>query len=58
MQGHKFVSPTSIAQVIEQVVRIGVIISAAWIAKQFISDISTVVAISFCGTFFGGLAAY
>lgn len=58
MQGHKFVSPTSIAQVIEQVVRIAIIILAAWIAKQFISDMSKVVAISLCGTFFGGLAAY
>lgn len=58
MQGHKFVSPTSIAQVIEQLVRIAIIIGAAWIAKQFIPDMSKVVAISLCGTFFGGLAAY
>ena len=58
MQGHKFISPTSFAQVIEQVVRILIVIFGALIAKQFFSEISPVVAIALTGTFFGGLISY
>ena len=58
MQGHKFISPTSFAQVIEQVVRILIVIFGALIAKQFFKDMSVIVAISLSGTFFGGLGAY
>ena len=58
MQGHKFISPTSFAQVLEQVVRILIVIFGALIAKQFFTNMSPVVAISLSGTFFGGLAAY
>lgn len=58
MQGHKFISPTSFAQVLEQVVRILIVIFGALIAKQFFTSMSPVVAISLSGTFFGGLVAY
>ena len=58
MQGHKFISPTSFAQVLEQIVRILIVIFGALIAKRFFNEMSPVVAISLSGTFFGGLAAY
>ena len=59
MQGHKFIAPTSIAQVIEQVVRILIVIFGALIAiKCFNKSISFGVSVALLGTYFGGLISY
>ncbi len=59
MQGHKFISPTSIAQVIEQVVRVLIVIFGAYISiKLFKSSIPMGVSVALLGTYFGGLCSY
>lgn len=59
LQGNKFIAPTSISQVLEQVVRIAVVLVGAYIAiKVFKLPIAVGVAISLLGAFFGGLAAF
>lgn len=59
LQGHKFITPTSVSQVIEQIVRVAVILIGSFLAiKVFNSDIKTAVGISVSGAFFGGLTAY
>lgn len=59
LQGHKFISPTSVSQIIEQVVRVAVILIGSYLAlKVFKSDLKTAVGISVSGAFFGGLIAY
>ena len=59
LQGHKYISPTSISQIIEQVVRVILILVGSFLAlKVFNSDLKTAVGIAVSGAFFGGLAAY
>ena len=59
LQGHKFITPTSISQIIEQVVRVIVILLGSFIAlRVFDSDLTTAVGIAVSGAFFGGVAAY
>lgn len=59
LQGHKFITPTSISQIIEQIVRVAVILIGSYIALNvFNSDMKTAVGIAVSGAFFGGLAAY
>jgi len=59
LQGHKFITPTSISQIIEQIVRVVVILLGSFIAlKVFNSDLKTAVGIAVSGAFFGGIAAY
>jgi len=58
-QGHKYVSPSSISQVIEQVVRIFVILCGSYLVlKVFNGTLKVAVGLSVAGAFFGGLAAY
>ena len=59
IQGHKIITPTSIGSVIEQAVRIFVILAGSFLAyKVFTSTLSFAVGISVTGAFFGGLIAY
>lgn len=59
LQGHKFITPTSISQIIEQIVRVSVILLGSFIAlKIFKSDLKTAVGIAVSGAFFGGITAY
>ena len=59
LQGHKFIAPTSISEVIEQVVRIIVVLLGSYLAlKVFNLKLELGVAISLTGAFFGGLCAY
>ena len=59
LQGHKFIAPTSAAQVIEQVVRILIVIIGSFVSiKIYKSSIPMGVSVALTGTFFGGLFAY
>ena len=59
IQGHKIITPTSIGSVLEQVVRIFVILAGSFLAyKVFFSSLTIAVGIAVSGAFFGGLVAY
>lgn len=57
-QGHKYITPTSTSNLIEQIVRIFVILCGSYLAyKVFNSTLTVAVGIAVSGAFFGGLAA-
>lgn len=59
LQGHKFVSPSSISQLIEQIVRIIVILAGSYLVlKVFNGSLSLAIGIAVAGAFIGGGAAY
>ncbi len=59
LQGNKYIGPTSISQIIEQIVRVIVILLGSFIAlKIFHTNLKTAVGIAVSGAFFGGLFAY
>lgn len=59
LQGHKYIGPTSISQVLEQIVRVIVILAGSYLALNiFKTDMKTAVGIAVSGAFFGGLVAY
>lgn len=59
LQGHKYISPTSVSQVIEQIVRIIVVLLGSYLAiVVFKSKVSVGVAVALVGAFIGGLVAY
>ena len=59
LQGHKYIAPTSISQIIEQVIRVIIIIVGSFLAlKVFNTDMKTAIGIAVCGAFFGGIVAY
>ena len=59
IQGHKIITPTSVGSVLEQLVRIFVILSGSYLAyRVFSSSLTLAVGIAVSGAFFGGLAAY
>ena len=59
LQGHKIINVSSVSQVIEQVVRIAVILIGCFIAlKVFGASTTTAVCIAVSGAFFGALAGY
>ena len=59
LQGHKYITPTSNAQIIEQVVRILIVIFGSYVSiKIYNSNIPIGVSVALSGTFFGGLFAY
>jgi len=58
-QGHKFLGPTSTSQLIEQIVRIFVVLVGSYVSlKIFKSSLPVAVGIAVSGAFFGGFAAY
>lgn len=59
LQGHKFVSPSSISQLIEQIVRIIVILAGSYLVLNvFNGSLSLAIGIAVAGAFVGGGAAY
>lgn len=59
LQGHKYITPTTISQILEQVVRVAVILIGSYVAlKIFNTDMKTAIGIAVSGAFFGGIVAY
>lgn len=59
IQGHSIVTPTSVGSILEQVIRIFVILAGSFLAYKVLSLSLTVsVGIAVSGAFFGGLGAY
>lgn len=59
LQGHKYITPSSISQVIEQVVRISVILMGSYIViNVFNKSVSLGVGVAVFGAFVGGVFAY
>lgn len=59
LQGHKYITPTSTSQVIEQIVRIAVILMGSYITINVLNKSVTLgVGVAVFGAFIGGLAAY
>lgn len=59
LQGHKFITPSSISQVIEQVVRIAVILMGSYIVINVLNkSVSLGVGVAVLGAFIGGVFAY
>lgn len=59
LQGHKFISSSSISQIIEQIVRILVVLLGSYLAiKVYETKVSTGVGIALTGAFLGALIAY
>lgn len=59
LQGHKYISPTSISQILEQIVRVAVILIGSYLAlRVFNTDMKTAIGIAVSGAFFGGIVAY
>lgn len=59
LQGHKFIGPSSMSQLIEQVLRIFVILCGSYLVlKIFDGSLSLAIGISVFGAFVGGLGAY
>lgn len=59
LQGHKYVLPSSVSQLIEQVVRIVVILLGSFLVlKMFDGSLPLAIGIAVSGAFVGGLCAY
>ncbi|HBA37440.1 MAG TPA: hypothetical protein DCY94_01825 [Firmicutes bacterium] len=59
IQGHSIVEPSSVSNILEQVIRIFVILAGSFLAYKVLTLSLTVsVGIAVSGAFFGGLAAY
>jgi len=59
LQGHKYIAPTSISQILEQIIRVAVILIGSFVAlRVFGTDMKTAIGISVSGAFFGGIVAY
>lgn len=59
LQGHKFIAPTSTSQIIEQVVRIAVILLGSYITINVLGQrVSIGVGVAVLGAFAGGVVAY
>lgn len=59
LQGHKYITPSSVSQIIEQVVRIAVILMGSYIIINVLNkSVSLGVGVAVSGAFFGGVVAY
>ena len=59
LQGNKFITPTSISQILEQVIRVAVILIGSFVCLKVLgTDMKTAIGISVSGAFFGGIIAY
>lgn len=59
LQGHKYIGPTSISQILEQIIRVAIILIGSYLAlRVFNTDMKTAIGISVSGAFFGGIVAY
>lgn len=59
LQGHNYITPSSVSELIEQIVRIFVILVGSYLClKVFNGTLSLAIGIAMSGAFFGGIAAY
>lgn len=59
LQGHKFISPGSISQVYEQIIRIIIVLIGSYLViKVFKQSITIGVSVALLGAFFGAIGAY
>lgn len=59
LQGHKFVTPSSIGELIEQFVRIIVILCGSYLCLNILNkSLSFTIGVAVTGAFFGGISAY
>lgn len=59
LQGHKFIAPTSNSQIIEQIVRIAVLLMGSYVVINIFNEsVTKGVAVAVFGAFIGGLVAY
>lgn len=59
LQGHKYMTPSSISQLIEQIIRIVIILLGSYLMyKIFNQSLTISVGVSLLGAFFGALIAY
>ena len=59
LQGHKFISPSSVSQIFEQIIRITIVLLGSYLAiKVYESSVSIGVGIALTGAFLGALFAY
>ena len=59
LQGHKYIAPSSFSQVLEQIVRIVIVLFGSYIAINILKfSTATGVSVALTGAFFGGLIAY
>ena len=59
LQGHKYMGPSSVSQIIEQIVRIFIILCGSFlILKVFNGTLSLAIGLAVSGALFGGIAAY
>ena len=59
LQGHKYIAPTSFSQVLEQVVRIIVVLLGSYVVIKVLGKSTEYgVSVALTGAFFGGLVAY
>ncbi len=59
LQGHKIIRVSSISQVLEQIVRIAIILGGSYLViKVFDGTVTLAVGIAVLGAFFGGIVAY
>ncbi len=59
LQGHRFITPSSISQIIEQAIRVLIIIIGSYICIRVLNlPLSTAISLAVFGATMGGLAAY
>lgn len=58
LQGHKYISQPSLSQIVEQIVRISVLLIGSYIFVYFVKSVRNAVGISVLAAGIGGLAAY
>ena len=59
LQGHKIINTSSISQVLEQIIRITVILLGSYVVINILhGTVTTAVGVSVLGAFFGGIVAY
>ena len=57
-QGHKYITPTSISQVLEQIVRVTIIIGGGYLLKSFGFSTKEIVACALIAATIGGVTSY
>ena len=59
LQGYKYIGPTSVSQILEQIVRVAVILVGSYVClKIFKTDMKLAIGVAVSGAFFGGLISY
>ena len=59
LQGNKYIGPTSVCQIIEQIIRVSIILIGSYVVyRVFDLDLKYAIGIAALGAFFGGLFGY